>query len=156
MRVAPHEVMPRTVDALELLTAQHDELETIIQQLQDVAADQRAIVIGELADKLCAHLAAEQELLYPSVAVVTHALDAREPSAEHERVKKALADLLGAQLDSTDIDSRIDALHALLESHSRWQDTLFVELAETIPQEMLGELGAQLLELSESSRSVML
>jgi Hemerythrin HHE cation binding domain len=147
--------MTRTVDALELLTAQHDELEAIIEQLDTVSVDQRALVIGELADKLCAHLAAEQELLYPSVAVVTHALDAREPCAEHESVKAALADLLGANLDA-DLHSRIEALHALLASHNQWQDTLFVELAETIPAEMLGELGAQLLELSESSRSVML
>jgi hypothetical protein len=86
---------------------------------------------------------------------VTHALDAREPCAEDERVKDALVNLLGAKLDSAELRASIDALHALLESHSRWQDTLFVELAETVPTELLGELGAQLLELSESSRSVM-
>ncbi|HEY1546676.1 MAG TPA: hemerythrin domain-containing protein [Kofleriaceae bacterium] len=148
--------MTRSVDALELLTSQHDELAAIISRLESVAPDRRALVIGELADKLCAHLAAEQELLYPSVAVVTHALDTREPSAEDETVKAALADLLGTTLDAADLRSRIEALHALIESHSRWQDTLFVELAETLPDEMLGELGAQLLELSESARSVML
>jgi hypothetical protein len=147
--------MTTSVDALELLTAQHDELGAIIEHVTSIDGERRAIVIGELADKLCAHLAAEQEVLYPSIAVVTHSFDGREPTAEHESVKQALANVLGADIDSADLIPRLHALHELLESHSRWQeDTLFVELAETIPIELLGALGAQLLAWSESSRCV--
>jgi hypothetical protein len=148
--------MTRSVDALELLTSQHDELEAIIGQLECVDGDQRALVIGELADKLCTHLAAEQELLYPSVAIVAHSLDEREPTTENESVKQALANLLSVALDSDDVVPRLQALHELLESHSRWQeDTLFVELAETLSPSLLGALGEQLLAWSESSRCVM-
>jgi hypothetical protein len=144
--------MNRAVDALELLTSQHDEIEALLMRLPTVDGERRALALGALADKLCTHLAAEQELLYPYFAASTRALGSHEPADEDELVKLALANLLALDLDSDELAARLSALHDLLESHSRWQeDQLFVELAETVPPEMLSGLGAQLLEWSEGS-----
>ena len=66
---ARHPIMiAETVDALELLRAQHDEVESLIENIEntDDAAEKQALFV-EMADKLAAHSAIEEKIFYPAV-----------------------------------------------------------------------------------------
>ena len=60
--------MKDTIDALELLTQQHDEVEDLIGQIEDSDdADEKMELFQELADKIAAHSSIEEKLFYPTV-----------------------------------------------------------------------------------------
>ena len=57
-----------TVDALELLRSQHEEVDSLIEKIEntDDAGEKQALFI-EMADKLAAHSTIEEKIFYPSV-----------------------------------------------------------------------------------------
>lgn len=129
--------MTRITDALELLTAQHDELVELVATAQ---RDPR--VLGELADKLSSHLVAEAELLYPQLAAATQ-------DAEHEALMNALADVLASP--PATLNARLVRLGELLELHVAREDELYIAMSEMLPDAVFAELGAQLLAWNERS-----
>ena len=54
--------MKEIADALELLTAQHDDITTLLADLPDLEGERFALALGALADKIATHLVAEDEL----------------------------------------------------------------------------------------------
>src|SRR4051794_14079209 len=54
-----------TTDVLDLLEAQHKEVDELFARLEQGDGDPRAL-FTELADKLAAHAAAEEKVFYPS------------------------------------------------------------------------------------------
>src|SRR3569833_1614601 len=59
MSVATSPGMKEIADALELLTAQHDDITTLLADLPDLDGARFALGLGALADKIATHLAAE-------------------------------------------------------------------------------------------------
>jgi hypothetical protein len=147
--------MTRISDALELLTAQHAELDALVADVVAAGLDPqaRARTLGELADKLTTHLAVEQELFYPSIGSVgARTMVMTEVIAEHVEIKRALADLLWIELDDADWLPRLTRLRDLLAGHTGWQeDILFEAVARTMSSESLAEIGEQLRERSQTS-----
>jgi hypothetical protein len=131
--------MPRISDPLELLTQQHDD----IMALLDVLATPEQL--GEFAERLTDHLAAEQALLYPMVAGHIAKSIRDELIAEHVEIKRVLADLLWFGLDDADSQQRIGALRVLLCGHTTYQeDQLFELAAETLAPIDITVLGNRL------------
>ncbi len=129
--------MKRIADALELLTAQHEELDALLVKTDTVPAAQRALALGALADKLATHLEAEEQLL--------ELLAVKDYAGDHERVRTALAEVLAVDINSGEMPERIRTLAEILSKHSSWQEAvLFVMLAETVDANVL-ELVGQLL-----------
>ena len=122
--------MTRISDALELLTAQHDELVELAS-----AAKRDPRKVGLLADKLATHLAAEHDLFYPSVAALA-------PTDEHDQLLAALAAVLASP--SAELVARIDALVQLIELHVAREDELFIAISQLLPEGALVEIGEQL------------
>ncbi len=136
--------MKRIADALELLTAQHEELDLQLKKIDTVASAQRALALGLLADKLATHLAAEQQLL--------DLLEVTDYADDHDRVRNALADVLALDVEAAEMPARIEALGAVLGKHTTWQEEiLFVMLAETVEPTVLEQVGALLGEWAEGS-----
>ncbi len=115
--------MPRISDPLELLTQQHDDILTLLDVLE--TAEQ----LGELADRLTDHLAAEQTLLYPIVGDRIARPVRDELVAEHVELKRVLADLVWFGIDDAEAPRRIAALRALLAGHTAYQEEQLFELA---------------------------
>jgi hypothetical protein len=137
--------MQRISDALELLTAQHDEIEALISEIADtVNPDRRNQAITELADRITVHLAAEQVLFYPSVSTLISREVHMELLAEHAEIKRVLADILW--LDAgTQQDRKLSALKALFDCHATWQEReLFENVAEQRTSEELADLGTEI------------
>jgi len=131
--------MPRISDPLELLTQQHDD----ILGLLDILATNEQL--GELADLLTDHLAAEQTLLYPIVAGHIPKSVRDELVTEHVEIKRVLADLLWFGLEDLESAHRIAMLRALLRGHTSYQeDQLFELAAETLAPIDITVLGNRL------------
>jgi len=131
-------------DALELLTAQHDELDSLLEKTDSVPDAQRALALGQFADKLTTHLLAEEQLL--------RVLNVKDYADDHDRVRTALAEVLALDLNSAEMPERLLSLAELLSKHATWQeDILFVMLAETVDPDVLGLVGDVLGDWAERS-----
>jgi hypothetical protein len=130
--------MPLITDALELLTAQHEQIEDLYEQVRQIG-DEAAFV--ELVDKLSTHLALESELLYP--AVKRHLPDPLrdELLAEHAAIRHVLGEMQWHSIKDQTFRTRLDALGVLLFGHTAWQeDELFTKAAETMSCDELASL----------------
>lgn len=130
-------------DALELLTAQHEEIDELVIQLhQDPARE----TFSRLADKLVAHLALEQELFYPVIATTISPEVLGEVLDEHGAIKRVLAELVWVGVEDPSFRARLVELGQLLCGHCGWQEEhLFETVAEAMSPESLASLGTQLL-----------
>jgi hypothetical protein len=125
-------------DALELLTAQHEQIEDLFEQVRQIG-DEAALV--ELADKLSNHLALEREVFYPAIAAHLSAPVLDELCAEHTAIKQALADLSFMPIRGASFRGKLTELGNLLFGHSAWQeDELFTAIAESVAKEELATL----------------
>jgi hypothetical protein len=122
--------MNRIRDALELLTAQHEQIDDLFEQVRQIG-DEDALV--ELADKLTTHLALEQLLFYPAIRAQVTSDVMTELLAEHAAVKEVLADLVCLGTRDDDFLPTLARLGTLLVGHSSWQEEeLFTAAAETM------------------------
>ena len=122
-------------DVLSLLTRQHDEIEALLVEatVADVVP-MRASALAELADKLTLHLALEQELLYPATVGIVSDEVRDEMLAEHQEIKRVLADLIWLEREDQRFSRKLMALQVLLQWHESWQeDELFPRIAAGLP-----------------------
>ncbi len=129
-------------DALELLTAQHEEIDFLVVQVQQTYD---ADAFDELTDKLVQHLALEQELFYPAITEATTDEVQVEMVAEHVAIKHVLADLVWLGVEDGLFGTKLHELADLLEGHCGYQeDLLFETVAETLTEQELAALGTDL------------
>lgn len=135
--------MDRIADALELLTAQHDEIERLLAVVSTSGSpDNRQRARIDLAELLPIHLALEQELFYPNMTSVISTEVLRELVAEHGEIKRILADVLWAELDDDELHRELAVLHELFDVHRAWQESyLFETVAEARDGVELAQLG---------------
>lgn len=139
--------MTQIRDALELLTAQHEELDSLFVT---VSRTRDAAVFDELSDKLATHLALEQELftqnaVHPVVARLVPADVMAELRAEQVAMKRLLSELIWIDVDDPEFPELFSALGELMVGHAAWQeDELFTALAESLSRDELEALGYQL------------
>jgi hypothetical protein len=144
--------MEPSVDALELLTAQHRHMHELVERVRSCVS-QRGEVIAELADYMTAHLAVEQERFYPGLSPRISKTVLAEILAEHAEIKRILADLLWLDDDDARFTPKLAKLALLLEGHSAWQDEeLFEAVAESMSIVELAELGASVIAVFDSMR----
>ena len=131
--------------ALELLTTQHDEIEALLVEVSaDSTASIRTGALSELADKLTLHLAVEQELLYPAAGALVSAEVRTEMLAEHQEIKRVLADLIWLEQEDRRFARKLVSLQTLLQWHETWQESeLFARLSEHLPEPTLASLAAE-------------
>lgn len=138
--------MNRIADALELLTAQHDEIDSLLAVVSTSGSPAvRSAAVSELAEKLTLHLAIEQEMLYPTADRTLSDEVRRELMSEHVEIKRVLADLVWLDLDDSRFGGKLTLLQMLLEWHELWQEEqLFETLAESMSPAELEDLGERI------------
>jgi hemerythrin superfamily protein len=139
-----------TTDVLELLTAQHEEVDQLFGKLEQGGGDRRA-VFTELADKLAAHASAEEKMFYPSVMSNDTSDLLHESVEEHLSIKRVLADLIAMDIDD---DSFLAALSVLKEqvahhAHEEEEGKLFPKLRAAMTRDERAALGNEFLVLFE-------
>jgi predicted NBD/HSP70 family sugar kinase len=139
------------IDILEVLTKQHAEVDELFAALEAGDGD-RAAVFQELADKLAAHAAAEEQMFYPNVMHAQTKQLLEESVEEHLVIKRTLADMLVLDPDGDD-EEKFDAkLSVLKESvshhaHEEEEDKLFPILRKLMSDESRAALGEEFLSV---------
>jgi hemerythrin superfamily protein len=134
-----------TQDAVELLTADHAEVEAMFTQIESGGAAQ-ADVVQSIIRELSVHAAIEEQILYPAMrkslpdgeTLVQEAID------EHQQVKETLAAIERADAP-TERAPLLNQLIADVRHHVEEEETeLFPKLRASIGSVELREMGGKL------------
>ena len=144
--------MKDTIDALELLTTQHDEVEDLISQIEDSDdGEEKMDLFRELADKIAAHSAIEEKLFYPSVMADDTEEQLLESTEEHLAVKRVLADMLEMEASDDRFDAKLSVLKEEIRHHARDEEEkkLFPKVRRMFTTDELAGLGNELMAMFE-------
>jgi hemerythrin superfamily protein len=144
--------MKDTIDALELLTSQHDEVEMLFSEIEDSDdPEEKAELFRELADKLAAHSTMEEKLFYPSVMTEKTCENLLEATEEHLAVKRVLADMLEMDPDDDRFDAKLSVLKENVRHHARDEEEgkLFPMVRKMFSAEERAGLGNECLAFFE-------
>jgi hypothetical protein len=145
--------MKDTINALELLTEQHDEVEDLFAKIEDSDdPEAKENLFRELADKLAAHSTIEEKIFYPSVMSDETSDQLLESTEEHLQMKRMLADMLDLDVEDERFDAKLSVLKEEVRHHARDEEEgkLFPILRRQLSGETLAGLGNECLALFES------
>lgn len=144
--------MKDTIDALELLSEQHDEVEELLSRIEDSDdSDEREELFRKVADKIAAHATMEEKIFYPSVMSEESADLLLEATEEHLAVKRVLADMLELDVDDERFDAKLTVLKEEFRHHARDEEEgkLFAILRRQLNADTLAGLGNECLAFYE-------
>lgn len=141
-----------TIDVLELLAEQHQEVDELFEQIESGNGDKMAL-FRELADKLAAHAMIEEKLFYPSVMMKETEEILHESVEEHLSVKRLLADLLALdpEGDADEFDAKISVAKEQVSHHAHEEEEkkLFPILRKSLSEDERAALGNECLAMFE-------
>ena len=133
-------------DVVDLLTAQHGQIERLFQRVLQSEGDDRHAAFGELARLIAVHEVVEEAIIHP----LTRRLVPDEHLADHlldeeRRISEALEDAIRA---GTDGDAgEVGALRDMVLSHARREEREeFPEVRKAVPADELRQLAQALRE----------
>jgi hypothetical protein len=141
------------LNALELLTEQHTEVEDLLGKIEDTEdLEDRMELFREMADKLAAHATIEEKIFYPAVMSKQTTDILHESVEEHLEIKRVLADMLTMKLDDDAFDAKLNVLKENVSHHAHEEEEqkLFVQLRRTLSPDELAGLGNECLALFEA------
>jgi hemerythrin superfamily protein len=144
--------MKDTIDALQLLTTQHDEVEDLISQIEESDdGEEKMDLFREMADKLAAHSAIEEKLFYPTVLTDDTEEQLLEATEEHLAVKRVLADMLEMEASDDRFDAKLFVLKEEIRHHARDEEEkkLFPKVRRMFTKDELAGLGNELIAMFE-------
>jgi hemerythrin superfamily protein len=130
------------VNVIDLLEAQHREVEALFAELEQTDAGKRDIVTT-LAQKLLAHMLVEQTIVYPAFAQTLEDC-VHEGYEEHEVARFALSRLLATRSNDATFDAKVKALKELVEHHVKEEErSMFPRARKHIDAARLEALGSE-------------
>jgi len=138
------------IDALDLLTEQHAEVDRLFKLIESNRGNRRAAV-GELADKLAAHTTIEEKLFYPCIMSEATRKLLHESVEEHLGIKRLLADMRAMELDADELDAKISVLKNLVSYHAHQEEEaeLFPTVRKAMTVNELAVLGNEMIVMFE-------
>jgi hemerythrin superfamily protein len=133
----------KTQDAIELLEADHREVDQLFAQIESGQGDKDEVV-RKIVKELSVHAAIEEQILYPAMRRALDDGDAKVDEAiqEHQEMKEALADIerLGS---SPAREAKLQKLMADVRHHvQEEEDELFPEMRSAVGEDELKKMGA--------------
>lgn len=105
------------MDVTKLLEADHRTVEDLFERIDRAEGDARRPMITELQNALLAHMALEEQVLYPAMAPVTGAEAVEEGNKEHELARRSLQDMVDLAPDDPGFGAAMEATKAAIEHH---------------------------------------
>lgn len=139
-----------TTDVLDLLKAQHEEVDQLFEQIEKGEGDRRTL-FTELADKLAAHATVEEKIFYPAVMTKDTSGMLHESVEEHLAIKRILADLLTMRLDDDSFLAKIKVVKEQVAHHAHEEEEkkLFPMVKDMFSGDQRAALGNELLVMFE-------
>ncbi len=139
------------MNALDLLTEQHDEVDKLIQRIESADGEAKEVLFEELADKLAAHAKIEEKIFYPAVMARQTEDILLESVEEHLAIKRVLADLLELDPGEDQFDAKLSVMKEEIEHHAREEEEkeLFPKVRKLLGADELDALGGEMVALFE-------
>ena len=139
-----------TTDIIDVLTMQHAEVDMLIMAIEKGSGDKRAL-FTELADKLAAHAAVEEQLFYPAVMAKQTEDQLREAVEEHLSVKRLLADLIVLSPSDDAFDAKLEVLKEQVQHHAHKEEEgkLFPKVKKLFNADERAAIGNEYLVMFE-------
>ena len=139
------------MDAIELLTEQHQEVADLFEQLEsakDPSGKWR--LFEEIADKLAVHATIEERHFYPAVKERRTEDILLESLEEHLAIKRVLADLLALGGPAETFEAKIKVLKETVEHHVEEEQTdLFPKVKKLLDKETREALAQEMTATQE-------
>ena len=136
------------LNAIDLLTQQHDEVDALIEKIEKTRdPNTKRAAFAEVADKLAAHAKIEETIFYPAVMAKQTEDMLLESVEEHLAIKRILADLLELDVDDDQFDAKLSVMKEEIEHHAREEEEadLFPKVKKLLSENELAGLGNELL-----------
>lgn len=161
----PPEPEAENQDAINVLGRQHNQVRYLLEQLQALPGhttggspeqmSARKSIVDMITVRLSEHETIEEEHFWPSVRKTLRGGDlladkALEQEQEQEG-KDTLTELGRLDPESREFDELVEQLVAQLRQHVAYEDLVFKEVRETVPQEDLDRLGKKLLSAMKTA-----
>jgi len=105
------------MNAIELLTSQHREVESLFADIEKARSADKKEELTELADRLAIHSAIEEHHFYPAVRKGDAESIVVVSMKEHLGIKPTLSELLDIDADEESFAPKLQALKAEIEEH---------------------------------------
>lgn len=137
------------MNAVEIITQQHAELDELIGLLRDTRDRTRKLaLVLELAEAVTAHTAIEERAFYPAIlwtVKAQHTIELLLASIEeHRLVRRLLSELLAADVMAPQFEIRLAAFAERLAQHDRREEDIFPHLQRAFRDDELEALGQQM------------
>lgn len=138
------------VDAIELLTTDHNEVEGLFSQYELLGAgdtDRKRELVDEMIRELSMHAAVEEQFLYPFIRheVPGGADLADEGIEEHQEAKELLHDLEKMEASDPEFDAKVNDLISDVRHHVEEEEgEFFPKLRQAATSQQLLDLGSKL------------
>jgi hemerythrin superfamily protein len=135
------------LNAIELLKADHRQVEGWFEQFEKARSDDRK---KDLAEKICTalkvHTTIEEEIFYPAFLEATEEKDIHhEAEVEHNGAKKLIAEIEASGPDDEYFDAKVKVLSEMIKHHVKEEEQRDGMFAKARQSEMdLVTLGEQL------------
>jgi len=139
-----------STDVLQLLTAQHAEVDQLFEKLEKPTGDAMAL-LGELADKLAAHATVEEQIFYPAVMARSTSDKLHESVEEHLQIKRVLADLIAMKPGDENFKAKLKVMKEDVSHHAHEEEEakLFPMLRRSMSADQLAAIGSETLAMFE-------
>ena len=137
-------------DALEILTAQHTEVDMYFDKIEKREGNRR-VLFTELADRLAAHATIEEKIFYPAVMAPETEDMLHEAVEEHLALKRLIADMITLRVDEDDFEAKLSVLKEQVTHHAHKEEEtkLFPKVKRLLSIDERAALGNEMLVMFE-------
>jgi hemerythrin superfamily protein len=139
--------MEVTMNALDLLTEDHQKVRQLFQQVQQIRDnDEKKELFDQIDTELAVHAEIEETIFYPALEEHDQLKDmVRESREEHEQVEQLLLEIEDLATEDTDFTSQMAELEETVEHHvAEEEEEIFPKVREIFDEAALEQLGKEL------------
>ena len=140
------------VGAIEMLEAQHRQVEELFDQFdemadEDEAGEQVYLLARTICLRLTHHAVIEEELFYPAARTADTIDLMAQAAVEHLSAKRLIADIEAMSAGDEMLKATVRVLEDQIEHHVEEEEgSLFPQVAQDLTSEELDQLGEHMLE----------
>lgn len=133
------------MDAIEMLKAQHRQVEQLFKQCQEASGSAKRRLFLELADMLAVHAAIEEQHFYPAVKAQRTKEILAESLEEHLAMKRTLSDMLRTEVTDPTFDAKLKVLEEEVTHHVGEEESdLFPKVKRLLNADQLEGIGQEM------------
>lgn len=132
------------MNALDLIRAQHAELDALFQLASDTDDERRVELLRAIGDRFEAHATVEEKVFYPVFATGDARAVLEQYAEDHQRIRRELAELVGRPRAVT--REVLDAVRRTIRRHAIDEEEahLLPLVERTLTAAQLDQLGADM------------